>query len=148
MLEERYILIGIHRMVKELDRETARIAGAHGLTLPQFMVLEALLYRDGMTVGEIKEKVLSSNGTISVVISNLEKQGMVRREKDPEDHRRSIVELTAEGRAVIREICPENDEMFREKFSVWSREEKKLLVELLNKYRKNSKIPENTGKEK
>ena len=135
-------------MVKELDRETARIAGAHGLTLSQFMALEALLHKDGMTVGEIKEKVLSSNGTIPVVISNLEKQGMVRRKKDPEDHRRSIVELTAEGREVIREVCPENDEMFREKFSVWSREEKKLLVELLNKYRKNSKIPENTGKEK
>ena len=148
MLEEKYILIGIHRIVKELDRETARIAGAHGLTLPQFMVLEALLYRDVMTVGEIKEKVLSSNGTIPVVISNLEKQGMVRREKDPEDHRRSIVKLTAEGREVIREICPENDEMFREKFSVWSREDKKILVELLNKYRKNSKIPENTGREK
>ena len=49
---------------------------------------------------------------------------------------------------MIREICPENDEMFREKFSVWSREDKKILVELLNKYRKNSKIPENTGREK
>lgn len=148
MLEDRYILISIHRIVKELDRETSRISGTYGLTLPQFMVLEALLHKDGMTVGEIREKILSSNGTIPVVISNLEKQGMVCRIKDPEDHRRTIVKLSYDGRKLISEICPENDRMFREKFSVWSPEEKKLLVDLLNKYRKNTKRPEETGKEK
>ena len=61
MREDSYILIGIHRIVKDLDRETARVSSSYGLTFPQFMVLEALLNKGSLTVGEIKEKILSSN---------------------------------------------------------------------------------------
>ena len=35
MLQDSYILISIHRMVKELDHETGKIASSHGLTLAQ-----------------------------------------------------------------------------------------------------------------
>ena len=77
MLEDSYILIGAHRMVKDLDRETTSISASYGLTFPQFMVLEALLHKDGMTVGEIKDTILSSNGTIPVIINNLVKNARV-----------------------------------------------------------------------
>ena len=50
---DSYLLIGTHRIVKDLDRETTRICAAYGLTFPQFMVLEALLHKNRMTVGEI-----------------------------------------------------------------------------------------------
>ena len=134
MKEDSGILIGIHRIVKDLDRETTKISASYGLTFPQFMVLEALLHKDSMTVGEIKDAILSSNGTIPVIINNLVKLGMVRRAKDPEDHRRSVVELTEQGRELIERVCPENDRMFRKKFTVWTKEEKKELVRLLTMY--------------
>lgn len=138
------ILIGIHRIVKDLDRETTRISAAHGLTFPQFMVLEALLHKDSMTVGEIKDAILSSNGTIPVIINNLVKLGMVRRTKDPEDHRRSVVELTEQGRGLIERVCPENDKMFMERFGVWTGEEKKELLCLIAKYHR--KYPNAEGR--
>ena len=103
----------------------APLSSAHGLTLPQFAVLEALLSKGSLTVGEIKEAVLSSNGTIPVVIGNLQKMGLVERAQDPADHRRSIVSLTKEGRALIERIAPENERMFRGKFGVWTKDEKK-----------------------
>lgn len=106
MREDSYLIIALHRLVKDLDRETAAISSAHGLTLPQFAVLEALLSKGGLTVGEIKKAVLSSNGTIPVVIGNLQKMGLVERAQDPADHRRSIVSLTKEGRALIERIAP------------------------------------------
>ena len=134
MIEDSYILICAQRMVKDLDRETTRISAAHGLTFPQFMVLEALLHKDRMTVGEIKDTILSSNGTIPVIINNLVKLGMVQRVKDPSDQRKSVVELTDQGRKLIEQVCPENDRMFREKFTVWTKEEKKELVRLLTMY--------------
>lgn len=136
MREDSYLMIALHRLVKDLDRETAAISSAHGLTLPQFAVLEALLGKGSLTVGEIKEAVLSSNGTIPVVIGNLQKMGLVERAQDPADHRRSIVSLTKEGRALIERIAPENERMFREKFGVWTKDEKKELVRLLATYRK------------
>ena len=144
MKEDSGILIGIHRIVKDLDRETTRISAAYGLTFPQFMVLEALLHKDSMTVGEIKDAILSSNGTIPVIINNLVKLGMVRRTKDPEDHRRSVVELTEQGRELIEKVCPENDRMFTERFGVWSQEEKQELLRLIAKYQK--KFPNAEGR--
>ena len=110
-------------------------SSAHGLALPQFAVLEALLSKGSLTVGEIKEAVLSSNGPIPVVIGNLQKMGLVERAQDPADHRRSIVSLTKEGRALIERITPENERMFRGKFGVWTKDEKKELVRLLAAYR-------------
>ena len=144
MTEDSGILIGIHRIVKDLDRETTKISVFYGLTFPQFMVLEALLHKDSMTVGEIKDTILSSNGTIPVIINNLVKLGMVRRTKDPEDHRRSVVELTEQGRELIERICPENDRMFTERFGIWSTEEKKELLRMIAKYHK--KFPNAEGR--
>ena len=144
MTEDSGILIGIHRIVKALDRETTKISASYGLTFPQFMVLEALLHKDSMTVGEIKDTILSSNGTIPVIINNLVKLGMVRRTKDPEDHRRSVVELTEQGRELIERICPENDRMFTERFGIWSTEEKKELLRMIAKYHK--KFPNAEGR--
>ena len=131
---DAYILIGTHRMVKDLDRETTRISAAYGLTFPQFMVLEALMQKDGLSVGEIKEAILSSNGTIPVIINNLEKMELVQRVTDPTDHRKSLISLTDKGRELIKQVCPENDKMFKERFGVWTKEEKKVLVRLLSKY--------------
>ena len=134
---DAYILIGTHRMVKDLDRETTRISAAYGLTFPQFMVLEALMQKDGLSVGEIKEAILSSNGTIPVIINNLEKMEMVQRVTDPTDHRKSLVKLTDKGRELIEQVCPENVKMFKERFGVWTKEEKKMLIRLLGVYQKH-----------
>ena len=62
---------------------------------------------------------------------------MVRRAKDPEDHRRSVIELTEQGRELIGRVCPENDRMFTERFGVWSKEEKRELLRLIAKYHKS-----------
>ena len=134
MTEDNYILIATHRIVKELDRETMKIGAEFGLTFPQFMVLEALLHKDGMTVGEIKDAILSTNGTIPVIINNLQKSGMVKREQDAKDHRKSLIKLTAKGRELIERVCPENNRMFISRFDVWTKDEKTELIKLLSKY--------------
>lgn len=89
-----------------------------------------------MTVGEIKNTILSSNGTIPVIINNLVKMEMVQRAKDPENHRKSVIRLTEKGRKLIEKVTPENEKMYKEKFDVWTIEEKKKLVLLLSKYHK------------
>ena len=58
------ILIGLHRNVNTLDKKTAKIASEYHLTFSQFMVLEALYSKGDMSVGEVRERILSSVGTI------------------------------------------------------------------------------------
>ncbi len=129
------ILIGVYRMCKDLDRETAAICAAHGLTYPQFQVLEALMHKGSLTVGQIKSAILGSSGTTPVIVDNLCKKGLARRVKDPADLRKSIVELTDEGRVLIERVYPENERMFTEKFGIWTDEEKRELLRLIGRYR-------------
>ncbi|MFC2662221.1 MAG: MarR family winged helix-turn-helix transcriptional regulator [Eubacterium sp.] len=138
-MKDSSIIIGLHRIVTDLDRETARISGKYGLTLGQFAVLEALYHKGDLTVGQVKEAILSSTGTIPVIINNLEKQNFVRRVHDPADKRRSIVQLTDSGRELISQVYPENEQMFKSKFSVWSKDEQRQLLSLLLKYRDSQK---------
>src|SRR6266540_5957296 len=57
------------------------------LTYSQFAVLEALYHLGHMKQGEIGSKVLKSGSNMTTVIDNLERDGMVRRERDAEDRR-------------------------------------------------------------
>lgn len=134
MVDDSFILIKMHRIDRNLDAKTARIAARYDLTLSQFAVLEALYHAGDLTVGEVKEKILSSDGTIPVVVKNLEKAGLVKRRQDERDRRRTILSLTDAGRELISKAYPENARMIEEEMSVWSGEEKRQLVRLLKKY--------------
>ena len=52
------------------------------LTYSQFAVLEALYHLGHMSQGEISMKVLKSGSNMTTVIDNLERDGLVRRERD------------------------------------------------------------------
>ena len=134
-MKDEMILIALHKIVKDLDHETMQIAGHYGLSFPQFMVLEALMHKDEMCIGDIKDTILSSNGTIPVIIQNLEKQGLLKRRKDLNDRRKSMISLTAQGRQIIEKIVPKNANMYHTRFQIWSEEEKRTLIQLLNRYR-------------
>lgn len=134
MIDDSYILIKMHRVNSQIDRKTARIAERYGLTLSQFGVLEALYHSGDLTVGEVKERILSTDGTIPVVVKNLERCGMITRREDENDRRRRILSLTEKGRETIAEAYPENERMISEQMSVWSTEEKRQLARLLRKF--------------
>lgn len=127
------ILIGLHKNVKELDRRTLDIARSYGLSFSQFMVLEALYSKGNLSIGEVREAILSSVGTISLVVKNLEKMGYVKRKTDENDKRVSILSLTNEGRAVIGKVIPENETMIYDYMKDLSEEETKTLLSLLKK---------------
>mgnify|MGYP001941651957 CR=1 FL=1 len=124
------ILIGLHKNVKELDRRTLDIARSYGLSFSQFMVLEALYSKGNLSIGEVREAILSSVGTISLVVKNLEKMGYVKRKTDENDKRVSILYLTDEGRDVIDKVIPENETMIYDYMKDLSKEETATLLSL------------------
>lgn len=127
------ILIGLHKNVKELDRRTLDIARRYGLSFSQFMVLEALYSKGNLSIGEVREAILSSVGTISLVVKNLEKMGYVKRKTDENDKRVSILYLTDEGRDVIDKVIPENETMIYDYMKDLSGGEIETLLSLLKK---------------
>lgn len=135
---ELKILIGLHRICNETDRRTSQLAAGYGLSLGQFAVLEALYHKDDLSVGEVQRKILSSSGTMPVIVRNLEKRGLLTKSPDGEDRRRNILHITEEGRKLIAEIFPLNKELILESLSPLSREEKDALLKLLKKLKRHT----------
>jgi MarR family 2-MHQ and catechol resistance regulon transcriptional repressor len=112
------------------------------LTPSQFGVLEALHHVGPLCQGEISSKLLRSSGNITLVIDNLEKQGLVRRERDTNDRRLVRVSLTPEGERLIRKIFPEHVKAIAEEMGTLSAPEQQQLGELCKKLGKRQCAPE------
>lgn len=130
---EMKILIGLHRNVNALDKKTSKIAAEYNLTFSQFMVLEALYSKGDMSVGEVRERILSSVGTIPLIVNNLVKMNYVERMCNEKDRRVCILHLTQEGYDIISKIVPRNEAMIAESMEVLDQEEKEKLLYLLKK---------------
>jgi len=86
-----------------LARVEPRLAAA-GLTTTQFGVLEAILHKGPLGQRELSRKVLTSAGNMTDLVDKLEARGLVRRVRQKLDRRAVLVELTAEGRALIEPL--------------------------------------------
>jgi MarR family 2-MHQ and catechol resistance regulon transcriptional repressor len=104
-----------------------------GLTTSQFGTLETLYHLGPMCQTEIGKKILRSSGNITLVIDNLEKRGLVRRERAEDDRRRVGVHLTPEGRKLIERIFPEHVALLTAAFGVLTPEEQDELGRLCKK---------------
>jgi MarR family 2-MHQ and catechol resistance regulon transcriptional repressor len=96
-------------------------------------VLEALYHLGHMTQGKVSNKVLKSESNITTVIDHLERNGLVRRERDEKDRRVIHVHLTEAGRGKIEAVFPGHVAALVEEFSVLSAEEQETLGELCKK---------------
>lgn len=92
------------RAAESVTSRTSQPMTAAGLTISQFGVLEALLHKGPLCQRDIAAKILKSTGNITMVIDNLEKRGLVRRERDSEDRRYLTVHLTPAGSALIARV--------------------------------------------
>jgi MarR family transcriptional regulator, 2-MHQ and catechol-resistance regulon repressor len=77
-----------------------------GLTENQFGVLETLFHLGPLHQRELGQKLFTTGGNITMVIDNLEKRGLARRERGTADRRYVTVHLTDAGRDLIARIFP------------------------------------------
>ena len=113
-----------------------RLAGRNtigDLTYSQFAVLEALYHLGPLTQGEVSHKVLKSGSNMTTVIDNLERDGLVRRERDADDRRVIHVHLTEAGSKKVEEVFPAHVAALVEEFGALSAAEQETLGELCKK---------------
>jgi MarR family 2-MHQ and catechol resistance regulon transcriptional repressor len=114
----------------------SRIAERHtigDLTFSQFAVLEALYHLGPMTAGEVSQKILKSGSNLTLVIDNLERDGLVRRERGVKDRRVIHLHLTEAGKVKLEAVFPGHIEALVEEFAVLSAKEQETLGELCKK---------------
>jgi MarR family 2-MHQ and catechol resistance regulon transcriptional repressor len=98
--------INVTRAGNTLESAMAAQLAAQGLSISQFGALEALYHLGPLCQHEIAAKLLKSGGNITMVISNLEKQGWIKRQRVRKDRRLLRIHLTPAGRRHIAKILP------------------------------------------
>jgi DNA-binding MarR family transcriptional regulator len=83
--------LAFKRMMALVERET-------GLSAPKWFVLVILSRYDGLGQGEISQLFEVEPSRVTRIGQGLESDGLVRRERDPEDNRVVRMYLTEEGR--------------------------------------------------
>lgn len=101
------VLARAHSAVAEHARAHA---ASHGLTLPEFGIMEALHHKGDLLLGELQDKILVTSGGVTYLVDRLVEKGMVERRECTEDRRARYAALTGKGKALMRRIFPEHAE--------------------------------------
>lgn len=118
-----------HLVETQANRQLARF----DLTISQFGVLEALYHLGPLSQRALAHKILRSSGNLTMVIDNLEKTQLVRRDRSERDRRVMIVSLTPAGRELTAQVLPPHVESVVKVFSPLSQKELGQLSNLARK---------------
>jgi len=130
--------IKLMRASEALSARIHRHLAVVDLTPSQFGVLEALLHLGPLCQRDLGEKILKSGGNVTMVVDNLERRGLVRRERSSDDRRYVSVHLTEAGDALIREVFPTHVEVLTAEMAALTADEQDALARLCRKLGRRS----------
>ena len=120
--------IKMMRASESINNRLNRQLSDNDLTISQFGVLEALYHLGALNQKALAEKLLKSGGNITLVIDNLEKNGWVERQRNPEDRRSILIHLTPEGEKLIKDYFPRHLNHIMNEFNILSDKELEQLA--------------------
>jgi DNA-binding MarR family transcriptional regulator len=130
-------MLALLRLGAELEDATDEHFARYKLSRGRFVVLIMLHVSPGgeMCCSDIAESVGVSRATMTGLLDGLERDGLIRRVDHPEDRRRITISLTANGRKLLDGILPDHFRRVANVMGSLGKEDRKKLVELLNKVR-------------
>ncbi len=96
-LADRWHSLAIH-LLRRLRREDVRA----GLTGPRLSALSVIVFAGPITLGELAAAEQVKPPTMTRLVSALEREQLVRREKDPTDGRIARLRATARGQSLLQ----------------------------------------------
>ena len=111
-----------------------RLRDEFDVTLPRFDLMAQLdKAPNGMTLGELSQRMMVSNGNVTGLADRLVEQGLLDRRPAANDRRAQIVSLTAEGRRAFRAMARTHEDWIAEIFAGLDAAEIESLMNLLAK---------------
>lgn len=125
--------VALERAAESVEAATQTEIMRARLTQSQFGVLEALLHLGPLCAKDLAKKLLRSKGNLTLVLENLEKAGLIGRERSAKDRRFVTVELTKKGRRLTSGMFPRHAAVITRAFSVLTEVEQEELRRLCRK---------------
>lgn len=107
------------------------------LTTPQMRSLAVLSVIDGILIRELAVYAVVQQSTLSRALDSLSRDGLIRRETDPEDSRASRVFLTEAGRDAYEKLWPHMAAAYRAMFRGIEEEDRRSFVTTLQTMLRN-----------
>jgi DNA-binding MarR family transcriptional regulator len=83
-----------------LERLSTQMERRLGISAPQRFIIRCVGKYPGMTAGQLATMLHLDRGSVSAALRRLERQGLLKRRRDPRDGRRVTLGLTQKGRAL------------------------------------------------
>lgn len=116
----KHICFNLGRVMRRVYNHYDQRLSPFGLTSPQYFVFNALWMGDGVSIGELGERVSLDTSTLTGIIDRMERNDYVERKPNPGDRRSVLVFLTPKARKVgpgILEFADELDATLKQPFS-------------------------------
>jgi DNA-binding MarR family transcriptional regulator len=104
-----------------------------GLTIPEWRVMAMLAQYPDISAVDVAERTAMDKVAVSRAVQTLLAKGLVKRAIDAEDRRRSMLALSASGRAVYKRVVPVARTFEQQLLDELSSRERKVLDDLLTR---------------
>ena len=96
------IIDNLRRVFQVVNEQSKRAERETGLTGPQLWAIKTIAQEAPIMVSDIARRMYLHPATVVGILDRLEKQGLVLRVRSTEDRRVVKVELTRQGRALVK----------------------------------------------
>jgi MarR family transcriptional regulator, 2-MHQ and catechol-resistance regulon repressor len=126
------------RAADRLNKFLRRQLESFDLSMAEFGVLKAVLFRGPMSLVELSEEMIRDDTNVSHVAGDLRERGLVSYRGDEKDRRKKIVRLTEEGKTVIARAFTSHAKVVRAQMSALTRQEQDVLRRMCQKLAKGN----------
>jgi DNA-binding MarR family transcriptional regulator len=131
MSESARILDAIRRLVRHLRLADRAAQSELGISGAQLFVLAEVGKTPAMSLNDVAARTRTDQSSVSVVVSRLVDAGLITRGRDTRDARRLVLDLTAEGRAILDRAPAVPQEVILEAVERLSSAERKRFADSL-----------------
>lgn len=106
-------------------------ADTFDLSIPEWRVMAVLARNPGMSAAEVAEKTEMDKVAVSRAVARLLKSKRIKRKFATDDKRRSILELSAQGRKIYAKVIPSAKAYEKKLIEALSKEDLETLSDIL-----------------
>lgn len=133
------VLMAIVRLAEKFKRSHSEVFRKYGLSFPQYNVLRVLEASDDgrNKISNVSRIMLVPGANITGIAKRLAKDGFIIKKPDPKDERVTVLEISLNGKRILKQIEREKNERLALIVKKFSKNEKMELLQKIKRILKN-----------
>lgn len=128
---EDRILESLRRIMRAVDLYSRELSARHSLTGPQLLCLREIERKGEIPLGALASALSLSPATVTGIVDRLEQKELVLRRRRKSDRRSVAVDLTRQGRAIVRRAPTPLQETFSRRLAALPASKRNQISDVL-----------------